>query len=462
MKQLLPVILMANLLLSCGEQNDSAQTSSDVGPDSLSAAITPLSGWSVQLGAFSEKEKAQSLLAHLANSSLPAYLSAAEKTQPPLYRVRVGPFVNEQAASQIVQRVKALGYRDAFVVVEESAALPADSTLIAKIPDSLQRKQLTFEGDARNPQWSPTGREIAFFDASKNGIYTIGTAGGAVSRIIESNKQRQVLPIFAWSPSGRTVAFVAEEVNQRWEIAENLYLVNKGGAGVRKLLEQDRFAFKIANLQWSPGGQFISFDAVYLSDDNDLIQDVFILALNEVENENEENGLAKILEPTRGEGANWSAGWRHDQEFLFLSSYGKPRPGKFSYEIWRYLPVEKKSKLLHEGPLINNCQQVALFSNYLLYSSFAELFAVDLNSGKSKKIVGGDRAGHFSSDILRFAVTKDARILLLKNESLWLGDLNQPALVNSFPLTARDFSLSPSGGRICFEESGQLFTIKLP
>ncbi len=461
MKQILPAILMAGLLCGCDGQNDSAQTTSAANPDSLATA-PQLSGWSVQLGAFSEKEKAESLLGRLANSSLPAYLSAAEKTQPPLYRVRVGPFVNEQAASQIVQRVKALGYGDAFVVVEESAALPADSTLITEIPDSFQRKQLTFEGDVRHPRWSPTGREIAFFDASKNGIYTIGTAGGAVSRIIESNKQRQVLPIFAWSPSGKAVAFVAEEVNQRWEIAENLYLINKNGAGIRKLLEQDRFAFKIANLRWSPSEQFISFDAIYLSDDNDLIQDVFILALNEVENENEVSGLAKILEPTRGEGVNWSAGWRNDQEFLFLSSYGKPRPGKFSYEIWRYHPVEKKRKILHEGPLVNHCQQVELFSNYLIYSASAELFAVDLNSGKSKKIADDDRAGHFSSDILRFAVTQDARIILLKNETLWLRDLNQPALVNSFPLTAQDFSVSPSGGRICFEENGQLFTIKLP
>ncbi len=461
-------LLILSLLFGCVEKKGAnKETNSGANADSsLLSDGHLLSGWNVQIGAFSEKEAAENLKSVLGRSNFPAYIISNESTdQTQLYRVRIGPFPTEGEANDLIKKVRPLGYRDAFVIFEDSGMIvPADSALVTTARDSLQRKQITSGGVASHPAWSPTGHEIAFYDDEKMGIFTVGSGGGAASRIVESNKQRRVLQVFAWSQSALRMAFVAEEVNAHWELVENLYVVNKDGRSLRRVLEQNRFGYKIANLKWSPDGDYISFDAIYLSEDNDdLMQDVFILTLNESEDEDGEQGLAKLLEPTKGEELNWSVGWPNAHEFLFLSTHKRNSEGDVSYEIWRYDVAERKRKILHDEPMVNDCEQVELFSNDLIYTSFNQLLAVNLASRQIKSISLADLESYSSSNNTHFAVTADSRILLLKNESLWLTNFGgtQIEWIN-LPIHPNDFSVSPSGTRLCFEESGNLYTVKLP
>lgn len=468
MQRLLLSFMIVIVLVGCREKNGgNGETNSGNDADStmLSDGRAP-SGWSVQIGAFSERAAADNLRSDLTQSDFPTYVTSNENgDQALLFRVRIGPFPNEAEAAGIVKKVKPLGYRDAFVIFEDSGVgAAADSALIATAADSLQRKQITVGGVASHPEWSPTGYEIAFYDNEKMGIYTVGSGGGAASRIAESNKQRRILPAFAWSPSGRQMAFVAEEVNQRWELVENLYVANKDGRGMRKLLEQDRFGFKIANLQWSPNGDHIAFEAIYLNDDDDdLIQDVFILALNESKDGEGEQNLAKLLEPTKGEDLNWAAGWLNAHEFLFLSTHKRKSDGDVSYEIRSYDVAERKRRVWHDEPLVKNCEQVQLFENDLIYASSGQMRAVNLTSRQIKTISFADTETAASSDITHFAFTGDSRMLFLQNESLWIANFRGvKSATRNIPILMNDFSVSPAGTRLCFEAGGNLYTLKLP
>lgn len=456
------------LLLSCGDKTDTQQTTTANSDSTRIANGRPISGWSAQIGAFSDKSAANLLRSRLLQSNFPTYLTTFKKADGALlYRVRVGPFASEKEAGDVIKKLHTLGYRDAFPIFEESGEMESapDSVFVPTEKDSLQRKQLTSDGSASHPAWSPTGREIAFFDHSKRGIFTVGTGGGPVSRIVESTQQRRILPVFAWSPSGRRMAFGVDEVNKRWELVENLYVVNKDGSGLRKLLEQDRFSFKIQNLRWSPDGAHIAFEANYKIEeyDDELMKDVFILALNESEDERDSvRGLAKRIEPTRGRDVCWSIGWKTSQEFLFLSTYEK-RQGNFTYAIWCYNVAEKERQVLIDGPAVKNCQQVELYSNHVIYSTSGQLLAVNLASKQTKTVVAVKYETNLSSNLSHFAVASDSRLLFSRNQNLGLAHLTGgPRDFLLLPIFTKDFTVSPTGARVCFVNDGNLYTIKLP
>jgi dipeptidyl aminopeptidase/acylaminoacyl peptidase len=468
MRRLIFPLLLFSFLQGCGDKTDNESANAGgANPDSLSVANgQALSGWSVQVGAFSEKAAADNLRVTFIKYNLPSYLSSTlEGDHPGLHRVRIGPFSTEADADNFLPKVKDLGYPDAFVVAEQSAddTTAIDSLAATAGADTLNRKQLTFDGHASHPQWSPSGREIAFYDDAQNGIYTLGTGGGHISRIIESTKQRRILPVFAWSPSGRRMAFAAHEVNERWELVENLYIVNKNGSSLRKVVQQDRLAFKIKNLKWSPDEGHLAFEANYRIEDydDDLVQDVFILALQESESDaRNRTDLAKILEPTRGADVSWAGGWQNDRDFLFLSMQGNRRDNKRSYEIWGYDVEDRKRMLLNGDPFVNNCSQVELSSNHLYYATLAQLVMVDMESAATRTIVSPPRSNGDASEIMRFELARDG-IVFLRNSNLSFASLDFPFNSTDIPGRVSTFSVSPTGSRICYAENGNLFTTKI-
>lgn len=62
----------------------------------------------VQMGAFSEPEKAKELLGKLGRAGLKAYIQTVKTPDGPRTRVRLGPYTSEDEARKALERVKAL------------------------------------------------------------------------------------------------------------------------------------------------------------------------------------------------------------------------------------------------------------------------------------------------------------------------------------------------------------------
>jgi len=82
-------------------------------PDVKSGAAR--SGWSVQVGAFSTRDKADKLAGELRSAGYQAYLSPVTKSGKTLQRVRVGPEADRSSAEGLAVKLKARGLPVAVV-----------------------------------------------------------------------------------------------------------------------------------------------------------------------------------------------------------------------------------------------------------------------------------------------------------------------------------------------------------
>ena len=114
------------------------------------------------------------------------------------------------------------------------------------------------------PNWSPDGRMIAFeaMRDEANGpgsgfsldVYAVSADGAMASPVhLTTNRGWEAYP--AWSPDGRTVAFVSDY--RAYDILFDLYVMNADGSGVTALLEGPfewpvEYYFQPA---WSPDGR---------------------------------------------------------------------------------------------------------------------------------------------------------------------------------------------------------------
>lgn len=62
----------------------------------------------IQMGAFSEQDKAKELLTKLERAGLKAYIQTVKTSDGPRTRVRLGPYTSEDEARKVLDRVKAL------------------------------------------------------------------------------------------------------------------------------------------------------------------------------------------------------------------------------------------------------------------------------------------------------------------------------------------------------------------
>jgi DedD protein len=76
----------------------------------------PVSSWVVQVGSFTEQDKAMSQRDQLRKDGYKAFVEDVRgRSGQPLYRVRVGPLTTEQSADSMLVKLKQSGLKDAFV-----------------------------------------------------------------------------------------------------------------------------------------------------------------------------------------------------------------------------------------------------------------------------------------------------------------------------------------------------------
>ncbi len=82
-----------------------------------------LTGWVVQVGAFSEKETAISLKNRLSAADFDSFIEVSQKNQQQYYRVKVGPLLSEDKALELQQALKQkLSIDSGFVISHPSPA----------------------------------------------------------------------------------------------------------------------------------------------------------------------------------------------------------------------------------------------------------------------------------------------------------------------------------------------------
>jgi cell division septation protein DedD len=76
-------------------------------------------GFAVQVGAFSDRRKADQLAASLRTSQLSAYVVEGSKREAAPYRVRVGPYATRERANDAAARLQAKRRLSTWVIAEE-------------------------------------------------------------------------------------------------------------------------------------------------------------------------------------------------------------------------------------------------------------------------------------------------------------------------------------------------------
>lgn len=74
--------------------------------DMLTATPIPDVGWSVQVGSFASRQNADGLQKKLKDKGYPAFVYRNAAENPPLFRVRVGPYTQEAEARTVAQTLR--------------------------------------------------------------------------------------------------------------------------------------------------------------------------------------------------------------------------------------------------------------------------------------------------------------------------------------------------------------------
>src|SRR4029453_19330295 len=101
--------------------------------------------------------------------------------------------------------------------------------------------QLTHTGYARQPTWSPDGRQIAFAgkcDGQGCILVTRADSGGTILRRVGVDRGFHDSP--AWSPDGSKTTFTSDQ--RAYDILFHLYVMNADGLDVKTLLAGPFFA----------------------------------------------------------------------------------------------------------------------------------------------------------------------------------------------------------------------------
>ncbi len=449
------IILLA-VLANCAE-NKNSDYNADNQNDSTYVSISEQqsSGFSIQVAALRDKNNADNLSNILRKSELPAYV-LSDSTSPGdlFFKIRIGPYHTEYQASRALKNINELGYEKAFITTEGLAIV---DSVEADLNEQPRKIELTHSGQSSHPQWSPKVREIAFFkkENGSEGLCTIGTGGGHISKIIESEEERIITTKFSWAPSAEKIAFTAIEVNKNWDRVESLFLINKNGSGLKKLISQTGLAYVISDLRWSENGKKIALNANYGKKDSwsDFFQTVKIIHLDEPD--------AYLTELAVVERINYVLGWRSNDELLFLATLDDV--DELGYEIWGYQLSTKSIKKVLNHSVVSAFREIAYLANQnsLIYSSASadKIMTLNLDSGQETLVL--ETKVDQGRGISTINLSASNETYFLSHQSLLKFDSSYHLQMSDVEINAQSFTLSPTGSKVCFVENGRLVIQKV-
>lgn len=479
------LLILSIAACGCGDRRDSPKPPATPSPDTLSQSSKPplvdsseataKDQYILQVGSYRSTQNAENERAGLRKLGLTAYVERAEVPgQGVWFRLRVGPYLQASTADSVLELLKSSGYADAYEVtahapaIEKVAEAPLDTTIDQGPATIVDTTRLTRIGNCMRPKWSPRGREIAFLASIEGqaGLFAVGTAGGPVLPLVETNDQFLPTPKYAWDPSADEVAVVSiEEIpwGRRSRQVENIWLAPRKAGTPRKLTNQERYPFEIAALSWSPSGKWIAFDANFGGEDahSDIVQQVRLVDIVRGQ-------MLAIAENERD--TYWVVGWTAGEKLLYLKTYQSMRHSlQFGYEVWSFDPDSRSEELVDPGVAVRNCRKIAYnrSGNMLIYSRFAAdqeahvyidaIVALDVATGSERVLVDAAKGEDLSAE---FDVSRGGRLAFVKGGSLWVLEAEGRSPVE-LVRGATQPDWSPDGDDLVCIRDGDLHRLRL-
>ena len=85
----------------------------------VSTPADPLVRWVVQVGSFSSSKSAEGLVAELRLAGLTAFSEKVSSASGSVYKVRIGPELDREKATELARKVKLEHHLDGFVTTQE-------------------------------------------------------------------------------------------------------------------------------------------------------------------------------------------------------------------------------------------------------------------------------------------------------------------------------------------------------
>ena len=154
---------------------------------------------------------------------------------------------------------------DGTRAVVESFGVEGRVLWIYELSGESQIRQLTFDGNSRNPIWTPDSQRITFSSSRDGaaGIYTVSADGGVAEPLTVSAEGRPHDP-GSWSPDGGTLAFTLEAGTD-----PSIWTVSPG--------EEPTILYgSPGKVFWSPEFSPDGHSIAYVSGDTDSAVDVYV------------------------------------------------------------------------------------------------------------------------------------------------------------------------------------------
>lgn len=137
--------------------------------------------------------------------------------------------------------------------------------------DGSEPQRVTRSSTDTTPAWSPDGREIAFARCQRyssspprcaQDVFVVSPDGSGSRRLRRTERLSELAP--AWSPDGSRIAFVTLAPIDALELQgkEGVYVANRDGNGVKRVVPQRYLEGAIRSLAWSPDGTTIAFETL--------------------------------------------------------------------------------------------------------------------------------------------------------------------------------------------------------